>query len=340
MKKRYIKPLMVIGILAVIAIAVSFFTREKVKFNEGYVNGNTAGNLYNGGLFCEYDGTIYFANPNDNNRLYSMDTDGQHLKKLSNDVANYINADDHYVYYVRNNVGDNLDYEFFSFYRNALCRIPKNGGNAAILDTDPCNYASLIGNYIYYLHYDKTDASTLYKVKIDGTDRQQVRKEAIFTCCTEGQYFYYNGNNTSGSIFRFDTANDSSSVIYEGNCYKPTVDENGTNIYFIDGNQNNALVHTNTQFTAPVPVTEDSIDAYNVYGDYIYYQKYDPNGSGLCVIKSDGTGYQMIMQGDFKNIHVTSDYVFFTEYHTGTVYYFLRISPSNVMRFNPAVIDK
>ena len=248
MKGKYTKPIIIIGILLIIAVIVYLLTGDDTKWNEGYVNGNTAGNLYNHGMFCEHDGTIFFANPNDENKLYSMESDGSNLKKLSDDVANYINADDNYVYYVRNNVGENLDFEFFAFYRNALCRLPHDGGTAEILDTDPCNYATLIGNYIYYLHYDKEEASTLYKVKIDGTERQQVRKEAVFTCCTEGQYFYYNGNNTSGSIFRFDSATDASTVIYEGNCYKPTVSNNGTSIYFIDGNQNNALVYTDLAF--------------------------------------------------------------------------------------------
>lgn len=35
--------------------------------------GNTAGNLNNSGYFCEYDGTVYFANAYDSNTLYSMD---------------------------------------------------------------------------------------------------------------------------------------------------------------------------------------------------------------------------------------------------------------------------
>ncbi len=336
--RKYIKPLILLSILLVVAVVVHFLTDEKVKFNDGYVNGNTAGNLYNGGMVCEHNGTIFFSNPNDGNKLYSMDLDGQNLKKLSNDVANYINADDNYVYYVRNNVGENLDFDFFAFYRNALCRIPRDGGSAEILDTDPCNYATLIGNYIYYLHYDTEEASTLYKVKIDGTDRQQLRKEAIFTCSTEGQYFYYNGLNTSGSVYRFDTASDSSYAIYDGNCYKPTVSQNGTDIYYIDGDRNNSLVHVNTSTNSFTVVTEDSIDAYNVSGDYVYYQKYSSEGSGFCVIKTDGTGYQMIKEGDFKNICVTTSYVFFTDYHTGDAYYILRSNPGDVMKFNPGVI--
>lgn len=335
MKTKLVKILLGICVLAAIALITFLLLPEKIIYNDGYVNGNTAGNLYNGGMFCEHNGTIFFANPSDGNRLYSMDSNGENLKKLSNDVANYINVDDHYVYYVRNNVGDNIDYGFFSFYRNALCRLPRDGGTATILDTDPCNFATLIGNYIYYLHYDKEEASTLYKIKIDGTDRQQVRKEAFFTCCAQGQYFYYNGINTSGSIFKFDTATDTSSVIYEGNCYKPTVDESGTDIYFIDGNQNTALVHTNTSFNETTIVTKDQIDFYNVYGDYIFYQKYDGENSGLCMIKKDGTGYMMIKKGTFKEINVTKDLVFFRDARTNKAYYIMKSMPDNVISFNP-----
>ena len=338
MKSKYLKPIIIICILVVIAIAYYFISQEKVIFNEGYVNGNTAGNLYSGGMFCEHNGTIFFANPKDGNRLYSMDSNGENLKKLSNDVANYINADDNYVYYVRNNVGQSIDFEFFSFFRNALCRIPRNGGTATILDTDPCNYSTLIGNYIYYLHYDSQEGSTLYKVKIDGTEKQQVKDESMYTCCAVGQYFYYNGTNTIGSIFRFDTANDTARIIYEGNCYKPIVDKTGTDIYFIDGNQNTALVHTNTDFGETSVVTEDQIDSYNVYGDYIFYQKYDGENSGICMIKNDGTGYMMIKKGTFKEIHVTEQLVFFTDYYTGDTYYIMKSMPDNVMSFEPKVL--
>ncbi len=323
-------------IIIVIIVFVAFFS-NRVKFNDGYVNGNTAGNLYNGGMFCEHGGKIFFANPQDNNRLYSMDSNGENLKKLNNDVANYINADDNYVYYVRNNVGEGIAFEFFTFFRNSLCRIPREGGEAVVLDSDPCNYATLIGNYIYYLHYDEKEASTLYKVKIDGTDKKQLSKDAVYTCSANGQYFYYNGKNTSGSIFRFDTETDSATIIYEGNCYKPTIAENGTDIYFIDGNQDTALVRGTVGLKATKLVTTDQIDTYNLSGDYIFYQKYDKENSGLCMIKTDGTGYRMLKKGTFKQIHITEDYVFFTDYYTNKVYYLIRTMPDNVQAFRPGI---
>ena len=44
-------------LLLILGVIHSFST--KTKFNETAVNGNTAGNLYNRGLLCEYDGVVY-----------------------------------------------------------------------------------------------------------------------------------------------------------------------------------------------------------------------------------------------------------------------------------------
>ena len=100
-KKQLFITIAIILILIAVFCLIHFLNRTKM--NSGYVNGNSAGNLYNGGLFCESNGTVFFSNPSDNHRLYSMNPDGSDMKKLSDDTVSYINADDHYVYYVRNN---------------------------------------------------------------------------------------------------------------------------------------------------------------------------------------------------------------------------------------------
>ena len=160
--KRAIKIIIPIFIIGGI-IAAFFLNRSSndIVMNDGYVNGNTAGNLYNGGLFCENNGIIYFSNPSDGGKLYSMDSNGENLKKLADDIPTYINADENYVYYIRNNPRGSLDFNYVAFYQNALVRIDHDGDNILILDQEPCMYASLIGNYIYYLHYSTEDASTM-----------------------------------------------------------------------------------------------------------------------------------------------------------------------------------
>lgn len=341
MKKKlilFILSILLIILAIVVFIYIQIFGPKETIMNTGYINGNTAGNLYNGGLFCESNGTIFFSNPSDHGKLYSMDTQGKNLKKLTEDNATFINADENYVYYVRDNSNTSLDYNFVAFHKNALVRIDRDGRNLVILDTEPSMYAALLGNYIYYLHYTTQDASTLYKVRIDGEEQKQVLDEAVFTCNTDGQYFYYNGMHTDGSIHRFDTSNDTTTTVYEGNCFQPIV-SNGSDVYYIDGNTDYSIIHTDLQFSNPTYVTTDSVDAYNMYGDYIYYQAFDKNGSSLCMIKTDGTEKTVIREGDFCDIHVTSHYVFFREYHSGNMYYFPRNNPDDVRKFNPGTIQ-
>ncbi len=337
--KKILIALLSIGLVIVLGF---FATRllnnpKETIMNNGYVNGNTAGNLYNGGAFCEMNGTLFFSNPSDAGKLYSMDVTGGNLKKLANDIPTYINADENYIYYVRNNPTDSMEFNYVAFYQNGLVRMDHDGSNTVILDTEPSLYAALLGNYIYYLHYSKEDASTLYKVRIDGTEQKQVMDRAVFTCSTDGQYFYYNGMDTDGDIHRYDTISDMAVTVYKGNCFQPIVD--GNDVYYIDGNTDYSIVHTNLEYDHPTYITRDSVDAYNVYGSYIYYQRFDTAGSALCMIKNDGTEFQILREGDFCDIHVTSNYIFFREYHSGDIYYAPRNNPTEIGRFLPGSVE-
>ena len=338
--KKILIALITVILLGLAAFGIYKFTNTKDEtiMNNGYVNGNTAGNLYNGGAFCEYNGTIFFSNPSDRGKLYSMDSNGKNLKKLADDIPTYINADENYVYYVRNNPGDSLDFSYVAFYRNALVRINHNGSDTVILDTEPSLYAALVGNYIYYLHYAEEDATTLYKVRIDGEEQKQVMDRAVYTCSTDGKYFYYNGMDSDGNIHRFDTIADTTVTVYEGNCFQPIVTDN--DVYYIDGYTDYSIIHTNLEYDNPTYITRDSVDCYNVYGSYIYYQRFDKKGSALCMIKNDGTEFQVLREGDFCDIHVTSQYIFFREYHSGEFYYCPRNNPTEIELFRPGSVEK
>jgi hypothetical protein len=343
--KRIIISIAIVLVIAAAGITVWTVSHrsDEIKYNTGYVNGNTAGNLYNAGLFCESNGTVFFANPDDNNRLYSMDADGTNLKKLCNDSAMYINADSNYVYFIKNNSNSSTSSTayaidaLYSYSSNALCRIDREGGRVTVLDSDPCLYASLIGNEIYYLHYDSETATTLYKIGIDGESRTKVANNYVFTCSTDGQYFYYD-NSADGSIYRYDTVTDTTSQVYACNCYKPIVTNDG-NAYYMDINQDNALVHVDINTGNPVTLSSESLDLYNVYGSTIYYQTYSKTGSSLCMIKNDGTGYQVLAEGAYSSINATSYYIYFVDYRTGQMYYTPTSNPGTLYAFHPGVVE-
>ena len=62
---KFIIPAVVV-VLIVVAVVVHALPKKK-QTNSADAAGNTAGNLMNGGLFCEYNNKIYFANPYDHN---------------------------------------------------------------------------------------------------------------------------------------------------------------------------------------------------------------------------------------------------------------------------------
>ena len=101
-------------------------------------------------------------------------------------------------------------------------------------------YASLVGNYIYYLRYSESDGSTLYKVKIDGSDQKQVAASPFFTSSASGSHIYYNGIEKEHYLWRLNTEDDSIGMLYGGNCWMPTVVDDAT-VYYMDCDSNYAI---------------------------------------------------------------------------------------------------
>ena len=65
MKKAItISVITIIGLLLAVLIFLSIRS-SRIVYNNDNAIGNSAGNLNNGGLFCEYNDKIYFANPYD-----------------------------------------------------------------------------------------------------------------------------------------------------------------------------------------------------------------------------------------------------------------------------------
>lgn len=332
MKKKLPLIIFLLVLAAGIGFGVFYHHNSKPKFNDDYVNGNTAGNLYGAGLFCEYNEVIYFANPSDKCRLYSMNTDGTNLKKLSDDIASFINVDDNYIYYVRNNPTSDEKYSFINVNTDSLCRADHDGKNVIVLDAEPCMYASLFGNYVFYLHYEESTGTTLYKVKIDGTEKQQVETSPYQTCSANEQYFYYVG--AKGNVWRYDTASLSTASVYTDNCWMPTVLENG-DIYYMDCNNNYKLTRSDLLGGDKIHLAADRLDSYNLCGDYIYFQRSSETEPALCRIRTDGSDYRVIADGVFTDINATSTNVYFRDFSSGIMYYSPIDAPDEVSIFSP-----
>ena len=156
-------------------------------YSDESTTGNTSTNLLNGGLFAKSGDMIYFANPYDQNSLYSMDTELKHVKKLYNDYTSYINAAGKYIFYTRrNDKKGNESKALFSFSTTGLYRLNTSGQGLKQLYKEPSQTLNLLGNHIYYQRYDQKEGLQLFRVGIDGKKDTMLLKEGAAPVIANG----------------------------------------------------------------------------------------------------------------------------------------------------------
>lgn len=335
-KSSIVSLIVLIAIIAIITtIIVIYNFSKKTIFNTGNVSGNIAGNLYNNGLFCEYNDKIYFSNSYDQGNLYVMDTNGSNIKKLYNDTASYINVAGKYLYYARNNLNEtNLD-AIFRGNLFGVYRINTDGTNVLSLNEEACGVVSLGNNKIFYQHYDSETALTLRSISIDGTNEVNIEEDSINPSCIDDGTMYYNNVTNNFNLCSLDTESENIKEIYNGSCWNPIHD--GAYIYFMDLDNNYSLARVNLSTNEKEDLGTGRVDTYNLYGDYIYFQANDPTTPRLCKMKKDGTDVETIIDGNFCNINITSDYVYFNQFGNDTpIYRVATTGDINVTRFDEA----
>lgn len=342
MSKQTKRVLLSIFIPAVLIILILISVlKTQVHYNEpGYI-GNTPGNLYNGGTFCEQDGRVYFSNFNDDGTLYSMDLECNNIMKINDDKARYINVDDNYIYYSReNNTKENKTKSVFIFYCTGIYRINKDDGNQSIqLYKEPSGLLSLFGNTIYYQHYTPKTGIQFYSVGIDAKKETKLSDAPILPASYYEDHLYFAGADMDHSIYAMDTRDHTVSTVYSGNCYMPIARPEG--IYFISLEDNYALCRVDYSGENKTILIEDFVSTYNFSfdGNYIFYQVDGGDHNHLGQLNLTTAEREVILEGDYKQIQTTSNFVFFRDYDETNVYAY---KPQNgeLRTFHPPVINE
>lgn len=315
--KKYIHFFLLLFGLIGLAALLSFwgYKSRQTTMNPHGTVGNTAGNLNNSGLFCEYDDTVYFANPADGYSLYTMTPDEQNIKKITDSEVCNILAGGEYIYYFQRSSHDEsmgnvrLSHGFF--------RCDLDGSHPLTITTETVVLGQMVNNYLYLL-ISKNSSPEFYKIKIDKSDKVQLANYQINPVCAKGGIIYYT-NNTDHHLYTLNTATDVSTELLQGNLWFPIIDENY--VYYMDAENDYRLCrYLLTEKTTEV-VTEERIECYNVGNGYIYYQCNSPDGTALKMMRTDLTGQTVLAKGNYTNINLTSEYVYFQEFGQATSLY-------------------
>ncbi len=302
---------LIIGAAAVALIIGAVMLSQylsRIPENPSGTIGNTSGNLNNKGLVCESDGYIYFANLTDNHYLYRMKSDGTEPERVVEVPVSYINAAGDYLYFYFDDPGG-TKFMGVSGRMSGIFRLKKGEKDFVCLDKCTSGVLNLIGSTLYYEHYDNTNGMQLYSSSLDGKEKGLCVSEIINPACTIGGDIYYSEQD-SQKLKIYRPGSSEGRIFMDYAVYNPVVD--GNDLYFMNMNDDYCLYRYSLSDGNLVKITDERIDAFNVYQGMIFYQRNrDP---ALIRVASDGTGAIVIAEGNYENINCTSTYTFYSPF--------------------------
>lgn len=327
MEKKKEKQLFRIGIyifiaLTFIGLCALFYALNKKAaiYPEGTI-GNSAGNLNNGGMFCEANGKIFYSNPKDNGYLYSMNLDETNNKKLVPVNTRNILCAGNDIFYTqlkmsssdKTTTGGNGDAVAFGYSLSAhsMNKCSQEGKNVTSLDHDLTVLAQLVDNTLYCLKTDK-NSITFERHKTDGTKKETLANYIVNPSCAADGRIYYSDSTDSHQLRCLDTATGSVSTIYNGSVWNPCIYEGY--IYFMDVDRDYCLSRLRLSDGSFEVLTYERIDCFNVGKGYVYYQCNSQTAPALKCMNPDGTNILEIAQGNYTNINIAGMHVYFQEF--------------------------
>lgn len=316
------------GLTAIIIIMIAFLLgilfillqySNKTKYNNTPISGNTTGNLNNSGMFCEYNGILYFSNTYDNNSLYSYNPDNGKCKKLCDGPVKSINADSHYIYFVRDVSQSANTFGISTSTFRGLYRMDLNGKHKTCLHNGGVGNAQLVNNKIFFQNYSNDYGFRLYSIEINGKNEKEVLQEAVTPTGYYDNSLIFCNANDNHNVVKMNPETENIEQVYEGNCYFPIIQDNF--LYFMDVENNYSLARVNLDTNEKTTLTTERLDTYNLYGDTIFYQVNDSERPCLKRMKTDGSNIELIEMGIFCNINITENYTYFTAFDSAMPIY-------------------
>lgn len=332
MNKRRLITYISIGLCALIILLglllYSIFG-GRVKMNPEGTVGNTAGNLNNSGLVCEYNDTVYFSNPTDNGALYAMNPDETNLRKLySMPVRNILAGGEYLYYYQLKGTSDSAGISSVTS-THSLNRCNLDGEKSVEITRDVVVVGQLVDNYLYLLTAGRENPD-FYKIKIDKTNQVHLASYVINPACARNGIIYYNGTLEDHALYRLNTSNDAATPLWSGSVWYPIVE--GDYVYFMDISSNYRLCRYSFSQDVVEVLTNERVDCFNVGNGYIYYQTNDAVSPQLKCMHTDGSNVLVVADGIYTNINMSSQYVYFQEFNVPGSFFHARLG-SNQYRF-------
>ena len=258
--------------------------------------GNTAGNLANGGLATVQGDWIYFRS-NEGGSLYKGNlASGGGAKIVSTDAAWFINVSGDWVYY------SNRDDD------NRLYKIKTDGSDRIALTEGGAWFATLVNDWIYYIN--EADDYRLYKISVDGSGRTKLSDDTAWYINVVDAWIYYINRSDGDKIYRIKT--DASERTQINDYATDCINVYGDWIYHSNEADGSKLSKIRLDGGDTTEITDHPAWFINVYDDWIYYVSEDDDFT-LYKIKLDGSGRTKLTNEPTRYVVVAEDWIFYLD---------------------------
>ncbi len=285
---------------------------------EGEAADSGAGNILNGGLVALQGGKIYYGSPADGGKLYSAAPDGSGRVKLSDDVPQYINATEHYLYYVAMGEPETiydevLGWEYVMIIYGPVVRINLDGSGRKVISADPAANLQLEGERLYY-QLANTEAPCIYSMALDGSDKRQLTHQHSDFFTVGGDRIYYREFAELPQLCRANLDGSGRSVIYENDVYFINLLEDS--LYFVGDiletefyMGGRSLYRLGTSGGAATRMGDIEPAFLNCAGGWIYYSRV--NSGEICRVKPDGSADTVLGNDYCGGIFIVGQWLYY-----------------------------
>ena len=327
--KRLIVIVVVLLVLVVIGVpAVLQALGRRVELGGTATVGNTPGNIYNGGYFCESDGKVYFSNLSDDGCLYVMNADETGYKKLSAMSLRNLMVSGRFIYSYLDKHTRGVSQGLGSVVSEyGIYRMRNDGKYAVCLLKEVAQSLQLCGSYVFYQKGNVMEG-TLERIRVDKKDRSTFHNQHVNPAAYENGYIYYAGVTGDHSLYRISTESENPSPqrVFEGNVYQPLI--MGSDVFYLDAVNGYRVCRFNVPSGQMQVLGTYGADCFNVNQSYIFYDSQDAPTPGLYRMRLDGTDNTLIMPGACNAIHLTSTHLYFKVHGMDGAWYHLPLSGS------------
>lgn len=223
------------------------------------------------------------------------------------------------------------------FYNTGAYRINRNGKNLKSITTNPINYLTLCGNFLYYQNYDINNGLFLYGQKIDLSNERLLIKDAVVPIGVYNNELYYTGYSHDNNIHTLRLDSFTENVAYKGKYAYPIFQDDY--IYYMDLSDKYAIARMDLDGSNKLTIVDERCASYNITksGRYLYYQVDNEADNRIARINLETMEEEVILEGNYKQIHVTDKYVFFKDFNEDNTYVVSADGKIELSTFEPAV---